>query len=109
VPFVCREVDTFRRGQNPPPVGLGEDVLANITRNVGGDAPVDDRPKVDVLPSPVDLVAFLVHRVNEKEARAPEHVLSLSEHAANKLLKDGMMDLVKHTQCYIDRVYPKGF
>ena len=62
-----------------------------------------------------ELVSLLVYTVgvkcrglNKKETYAPEHVFSLSENTANKLLKDGMMDLIKHTQGHVVRIYPKG-
>lgn len=63
----------------------------------------------------VELVALLVYTVgvkcrglNKKETYSPEHVFSLSENTANKLLKDSMMDLIKHTQNHVVRIYPKG-
>lgn len=84
---------------------LRREVLTSIVRNVVGDAPVDDRPMVDFLPSPVALPALLVHTVdvkgqslNKKEVYAPQHVFSLSEHIANELLRDVTMDFVERTQ-----------
>ena len=62
-----------------------------------------------------ELLALLVYTVgvkcrglNKKETYAPEHVFSLSENTANKLLKESMMDLIKHNQDHIVRIYPKG-
>jgi len=62
-----------------------------------------------------ELLALLVYTVgvkcrglNKKETYAPEHVFSLSENTANKLLKDNMMDLIKHNQDHVVRIYPKG-
>lgn len=62
-----------------------------------------------------ELLALLVYTVgvkcrglNKKETYAPEHVFSLSENTANKLLKDSMMDLIKHNQDHVVRIYPKG-
>ena len=37
-----------------------------------------------------------------------EHIFSLSENTANKLLKQGMMDLIKHNKTHLVRTYPKG-
>ncbi|EPQ50824.1 PLC-like phosphodiesterase [Gloeophyllum trabeum ATCC 11539] len=61
------------------------------------------------------LVALLVYTVgvkcrglNKKEQYAPEHVFSLSENTANKILKESMMDLIKHNKTHLVRVYPKG-
>lgn len=39
---------------------------------------------------------------------APEQIFSLSENTANKLVKGNMIDLVKHTDVHLVRVYPKG-
>ena len=61
------------------------------------------------------LVSLLVYTVgvkcrglNKKEMYAPEHMFSLSENTANKLLKQGMMDLIKHNKTHLVRTYPKG-
>ena len=63
----------------------------------------------------MELVSLLVYTVgvkcrglNKKEEYAPEHVFSLSENTANKLLKQGMMDLIKHNRTHLVRTYPKG-
>lgn len=62
-----------------------------------------------------ELVALLVYTVgvkcrgiNKKEEYAPEHVFSLSENTANRLLKQSMMDLIKHNRSHVVRIYPKG-
>ncbi|KAL4076484.1 PLC-like phosphodiesterase [Scleroderma citrinum] len=61
------------------------------------------------------LVALLVYTVgvkcrgiNKKEHYAPEHVFSLSETTANKIIKQGILDLIKHTRNHLVRIYPKG-
>ena len=61
------------------------------------------------------LVALLVYTVgvkcrgiNKKEEYAPEHVFSLSENIANKMLRFNMWDLIKHTKTHVVRTYPKG-
>ncbi|KAH7910331.1 PLC-like phosphodiesterase [Hygrophoropsis aurantiaca] len=54
--------------------------------------------------------------INKKEHYAPEHIFSLSENTANKILKQGsagatgtsMMDLIKHNKTHLVRTYPKG-
>ena len=46
--------------------------------------------------------------INKKEVYAPEHMFSLSENSANKLLKQGMTDLIKHCRTHLVRIYPKG-
>ncbi|KDQ56761.1 hypothetical protein JAAARDRAFT_36251 [Jaapia argillacea MUCL 33604] len=63
----------------------------------------------------LSLVSLLVYTVgvkcrgiNKKEEYAPEHVFSLSENTMNKILKQGMMDLIKHNRSHLVRIYPKG-
>jgi phosphatidylinositol phospholipase C delta len=43
-----------------------------------------------------------------KEMYAPEHMFSLSENSANKYLRTCMLDLIKHTEGHLVRVYPRG-
>lgn len=65
----------------------------------------------------LELVSLLVYTVgvkcrgiNKKEQYAPEHMFSLSENTANKMLKQNvsMMDLIKHNRTHLVRIYPKG-
>ncbi|OAX39023.1 PLC-like phosphodiesterase [Rhizopogon vinicolor AM-OR11-026] len=46
--------------------------------------------------------------INKKEHYAPQHIFSLSERTANKVIKQGMLDLIKHNRSHLVRVYPKG-
>ncbi|KAA1474582.1 1-phosphatidylinositol-4,5-bisphosphate phosphodiesterase 1 [Dentipellis sp. KUC8613] len=77
-----------------------------------GDAP---SPKQKARMS-LALVGLLVYTVgvkcrglNKKEHYAPEHMFSLSETTANRMLKQGTMsDLIKHCRTHLVRVYPKG-
>jgi phosphatidylinositol phospholipase C delta len=39
---------------------------------------------------------------------APEHIFSLSENSANRLLKASMTDLIDHSRTHLVRIYPKG-
>jgi phosphatidylinositol phospholipase C, delta len=62
-----------------------------------------------------DLLALLVFTVgtkfrgiNKKVGYRPEEMFSLSENNANKILKVGMIDLIKHTRGHLVRIYPKG-
>lgn len=73
-----------------------------------------DRPaKVKMSLSVVSLLVYTVgvkcRGINKKEHYAPEHVFSLSETTANKILKHGMHDLIKHTRTHVVRIYPKGW
>ena len=71
-----------------------------------------DQPKVKMSPLVVALLVYTVgvkcRGINKKEQYAPEHVFSLSENTANKILKHGMHDLIKHTRTHVVRIYPKG-
>lgn len=74
-----------------------------------------DNPEKSKVKMSFELLALLVYTVgvkcrgiNKKETYAPEHVFSLSETTANKLLKEGMMDLMKHNRTHVVRIYPKG-
>ncbi|KAI6042247.1 PLC-like phosphodiesterase [Pisolithus marmoratus] len=46
--------------------------------------------------------------ISKKETYAPEHVFSLSENTADKIMKQGMMDLIKHNKDHLIGIYPKG-
>jgi phosphatidylinositol phospholipase C, delta len=74
-----------------------------------------NRPEKTKVRMSFELVALLVYTVgvkcrglNKKEVYAPEHVFSLSESTANKILKQGMVDLIKHNRTHLVRTYPKG-
>lgn len=103
-------------------------VLEKVKARRGSDNPAA-RPAIAVSqPSPApsraepakikmswELVALLVYTVgvkcrglNKKEVYAPEHMFSLSENTANRFLKQGMMDLIKHNRSHLIRIYPKG-
>ncbi|KAH9931556.1 PLC-like phosphodiesterase [Fomitopsis serialis] len=63
----------------------------------------------------LSLVALLVYTVgvkcrglNKKEVYAPEHLFSLSEGTTNRIMKQGMLDLIKHNRTHLVRIYPKG-
>ncbi|KAF8153385.1 1-phosphatidylinositol-4,5-bisphosphate phosphodiesterase 1 [Crassisporium funariophilum] len=60
------------------------------------------------------LASLLVYTVGvkchgiEDFTYAPEHIFSLSENTANRLLKASMTELVKHNHTHLVRIYPKG-
>ncbi|KAJ7206515.1 1-phosphatidylinositol-4,5-bisphosphate phosphodiesterase 1 [Mycena pura] len=76
------------------------------------------------LPSPdgakpkmsAELLRLLVYTVgvkyrgiNKKEEYAPQHMFSLSETTANKMVRSSaVLDLVKHNRTHLVRIYPKG-
>ena len=83
-----------------------------ITRN---DSAISLKaPKAKLAMSPA-LISLLVHTVgvkcrglNKKEVYANNEMFSLSESAANKLLKWAWWDLVKHARNHLVRIYPRG-
>jgi phosphatidylinositol phospholipase C delta len=61
------------------------------------------------------LVALLVYTVgvkfrgiNKKEEYAPEHMFSLSENTCHRMMRQGMLDLIKHNRSHLIRIYPRG-
>ncbi|KAJ7742571.1 PLC-like phosphodiesterase [Mycena metata] len=62
------------------------------------------------------LLALLVYTVgvkyrgiNKKEEYAPQHMFSLSENTAGKLIRSGaVQDVIKHNRTHLVRIYPKG-
>ena len=61
-----------------------------------------------VVSLPVYTVGVKCRGINKKGVYTPEHVFSLSERTANKILKPGMQDLIKHNRTHAIRIYPKG-
>ncbi|PPQ81377.1 hypothetical protein CVT25_015898 [Psilocybe cyanescens] len=53
-------------------------------------------------------VGVKCHGIAPSIEYAPEHIFSLSENAANRLMKASMQDLVKHNHTHLVRIYPKG-
>lgn len=85
-------------------------------KSASGGAP-DSPPKKEKVKVKMSmaLVGLLVYTVgvkcrgiNKKENYAVEHMFSLSENMINKMIKTGMMDLIKHTRTHLVRIYPKG-
>ena len=96
-----------RRPSNP--TSTRPVVAAPVAASSSQDKP---KPKMSL-----ELVSLLVYTVgvkcrgiNKKEQYAPEHMFSLSENTANKMLKQSvsMMDLIKHNRTHLVRIYPKG-
>ncbi|KIK99000.1 hypothetical protein PAXRUDRAFT_9154 [Paxillus rubicundulus Ve08.2h10] len=115
----ARNVFNRVRGRHQSPERSVTAALVS-TATVTSTAVIEQPPKPDskhvskAKMSPA-LVALLVYTVgvrcrgiNKKEHYAPEHVFSLSETTANKILKQGAMDLIKHNKNHIVRIYPKG-
>lgn len=97
---------------SPVPIESASKPPSTISARCPSDTSELPRPKPKMS---LALVALLVYTVgvkcrgiNKKEEYAPVHMFSLSENAANKMLKFGMMDLVKHTRTHMVRIYPKG-
>ncbi|GLB34525.1 putative phospholipase C [Lyophyllum shimeji] len=75
--------------------------------------PTPSAAKPKMSPRLLSLLVYTVgvkcRGINKKEVYAPEHMFSLSETVANRMLKSGgMLDLIKHCRTHLVRVYPKG-
>lgn len=55
-------------------------------------------------------VGVKCHGFSDDASYAPEHIFSLSESTANKLLKEKrtVIELIKHNETHVVRIYPKG-
>lgn len=97
--------DRVRRRKSPSPAVSKRRPLPHLSES-------GDRTKVKIS---FELAALLVYTVgvkcrgiNKKETYAPNHMFSLSERTANKVLKQSMLDLVKHNRTHLVRIYPNG-
>ncbi|EJD41561.1 PLC-like phosphodiesterase [Auricularia subglabra TFB-10046 SS5] len=86
---------------------------ANTLPNLPLAAP--PTPSPEAVKMSLNLARLLVYTVgvkcrgiNKKEKYATEQVFSLSERAANKYVKQAVMDLVKHNWTHVVRIYPAG-
>lgn len=115
----ARSVFNLVRGRHSPPEGSVTAALASSSMTTS-TAVVEQLPRSESKPEQkvkmsIALVALLVYTVgvkcrgiNKKECYAPEHMFSLSETTANKILKLGAGDLIKHNKTHLVRIYPKG-
>ncbi|KAF9458895.1 1-phosphatidylinositol-4,5-bisphosphate phosphodiesterase 1 [Collybia nuda] len=91
----------------------GMDQLKEKWRKARGKDPArPSKPKVRMSFKLASLLVYTVgvkcHGIDSSIEYAPEHIFSLSENTANKLVKASMTDLVKHNQNHMVRIYPKG-
>ena len=97
---------------SPVPIETGLKPPRSNSARRPSDASEVSRLKPKMSPALVALLVYTVgvkcRGINKKEEYAPVHMFSLSENAANKMLKFGMMDLIKHTRTHMVRTYPKG-
>ncbi|KAF8509662.1 1-phosphatidylinositol-4,5-bisphosphate phosphodiesterase 1 [Hysterangium stoloniferum] len=95
----------FQRVRGQPPSPLSKPKPLPQTSN-------EPRPKVKMSAALAALLVYTVgvkcRGINKKEQYAAEHVFSLSEGTANKVLKANMFDLIKHNKTHVVRIYPKG-
>ncbi|KAF7297448.1 Phosphoinositide phospholipase C [Mycena indigotica] len=96
---------------SPPSAYLPLPPVSRSSSSAGSDN--STKPKIS--PALLSLLVYTVgvkyRGINKKEDYAPEHMFSLSETMANKILRSpaGMaLDLVKHTRTHLVRGYPKG-
>jgi phosphatidylinositol phospholipase C, delta len=96
----------------PPPAGAGAATPPSKKAIATTDPSFAARPKTKMSAAVAALLVYTVgvkcRGINKKEEYAPEHVFSLSEVTTDKILKDGMVDLIKHSRTHLVRTYPKG-
>ncbi|KZS96863.1 PLC-like phosphodiesterase [Sistotremastrum niveocremeum HHB9708] len=77
----------------------------------GGEKSVE-KPKVKMSLALVGLLVYTVgvkcRGINKKEHYKPEHLFSLSEKTANKIIKQSVHDIIKHNRTHLVRIYPSG-
>ncbi|KZT43280.1 PLC-like phosphodiesterase [Sistotremastrum suecicum HHB10207 ss-3] len=71
-----------------------------------------ETPKVKMSLALVGLLVYTVgvkcRGINKKEHYKPEHLFSLSEKTANKIIKQSVHDIIKHNRTHLVRIYPNG-
>lgn len=97
---------------SPGKSGLKDDLKTTWKRFRGKDSKAPTKSKVKMSFRLASLLVYTIgvkcHGIANDVEYAPEHIFSLSENTANKLLKANMRDLIKHTQLHLVRIYPKG-
>ncbi|PVG01669.1 hypothetical protein CPB86DRAFT_812298 [Serendipita vermifera] len=117
--------------------GNGGNILEGTQTEVRSPPPIPASEGTKIKAFSASLADILIYTIgvkyrgiNKKETYAPEHMFSLSEKSVDKILKQGslyyvgrreedeevdgysvsggMMDLIKHTQDHLVRIYPKG-
>ncbi|KAJ3744634.1 PLC-like phosphodiesterase [Lentinula detonsa] len=113
-------VDRIRgRGKldpSPPPSSYSprrpKAIVSSTSRHSSLEEAPKTRSKISMSPDLLSLLVYTVgvkyRGINKKEVYKPEEMFSLSENMANKMLKVGMIDLIKHTRAHLVRMYPKG-
>ena len=82
-----------------------------VRRHVGRrNASDPEAPTPAMSPALARLLVYTVgvpfRGINKKEHYAPQHIFSLSERKANKVLRESAVDLAKHNLTHLTRVYP---
>ena len=91
---------------SPRPVLSPPTLTPTISRT--SEQPLKVRMSMELCALLVYTVGVKCRGINKKEVYAPEHVFSLSENTANRILRQSMVDLIKHNKNHLVRIYPKG-
>lgn len=108
--------DRVRSGHSRNLSGVAALAVPTVTSMATSEPParpdLRDVSKVKMSFAVASLLVYTVgvkcRGINKKEHYAPEHMFSLSEKTANKVMKQGMVDLIKHNRTHLVRIYPKG-
>ncbi|KAF8876845.1 1-phosphatidylinositol-4,5-bisphosphate phosphodiesterase 1 [Infundibulicybe gibba] len=110
------EADPSSSSSSDSDPGVKEEIKAEIKTKWrklrGKGAAKPEKPKVRMSFALASLLVYTVgvkcHGISSTIEYAPEHIFSLSENSANRLLKASMNDLVEHNKNHVTRIYPKG-
>ncbi|KAG1807342.1 PLC-like phosphodiesterase [Suillus subaureus] len=108
--------DRVRSGHSHNMSGVAALTVPTVTSIATSEPPARpefrDVSKVKMSIAVASLLVYTVgvkcRGINKKEHYAPEHMFSLSEKTANKVMKQGTVDLIKHNRTHLVRLYPKG-
>ncbi|KAI5119985.1 hypothetical protein M0805_004430 [Coniferiporia weirii] len=103
------------RSTPPPPIPVPASTPQNVALRPPSSGVASTEGERSKVKMSFELAALLVYTIgvkcrgfNKKETYAPEHVFSLSERTANKVIKQSVFDLVKHNRTHVVRIYPNG-
>lgn len=100
-------MDRVRKRESPAPESQQQQIPPPRRSNSLAPSATNKQKTSDQI---VDMLVYAVNvrcrGINKKEYYAPEHMFSLSEKRANKMMKEGVLDLVKHNRTHVTRIYP---
>lgn len=85
-------------------------VSSGVSGSIATKAKPPKGPKFKFSPSLAQLLVYTIgvkyRGFNKKEVYPSTNMISLSERTANKILKQGLSDVIKHNRSHLMRLYP---